>query len=174
VTTGSVSLAWTNNATNQTGFAIDRATDAAFTRNVVTRNLPATTTSLVDTAAGIIPGTTYYYRVRATNAAGSSANSTTASARTLTLPPISPVAVSASNRVTLSWQAPTGAVSYRVYRATASGKETLLATNITGTTWSDTTAVKGTRYYYVITAVNGNGSPLPSESGWSIEVSVKA
>ena len=174
VTTGSVSLAWTNNATNQAGFVVDRATDAAFTRNVVTQNLPAAATSLVDTAAGISPGTTYYYRIRATNAAGASANSATVSARTLTLPPISPVAALSSNRVTLSWQAPTGAVSYRIYRATASGKETLLASNITGTSWVDTTAVKGTKYFYVITAVNGNPSPLPSESAWSVEVSVKA
>ena len=174
VTTGSVSIAWTNNATNHGRFVVDRATDAAFSRNVVSQNLPATATSLVDTAAGISPGTTYYYRVRAANAAAASTNSATVSARTLTLPPLAPLAVTSSNKVTLSWQAATGAVSYRVYRATASRRETLLATTITGTTWSDTTAVRGTRYYYVITAVNGNRSPLPSESDWSGEVPVQA
>jgi hypothetical protein len=36
-----VNLTWTNNATNQTGFHIDRATDNGFTQNLVTQTAGA-------------------------------------------------------------------------------------------------------------------------------------
>src|SRR5262249_2745035 len=74
----SVSLTWTNNAIGQTGFILDRATDVNFTQNLVTQNLPASSSSFTDTASGISPGGTYYYRIRATTSGGNSSNSATA------------------------------------------------------------------------------------------------
>jgi hypothetical protein len=165
----SITLGWTNNATNQTGFAVDRATDSGFTLNLVTRTLSATATTLVDT--GIAAGTTYYYRIRATNTVGGSPNSTVASARTLTVAPTTLVATAAANSVALRWTAPTGAVAYKVYRGTAAGAATLLNASVATTAYTDATAVAGTRYYYVVTAVNGNLSPVTAESPKSNEVS---
>jgi hypothetical protein len=74
-----VDLAWTDNADNETGYTVERSPDgAAWT--AVTTTLPAGTTSYHDT--GLTPSTGYSYRVKATNAAGSSAYSNTATATT--------------------------------------------------------------------------------------------
>ncbi len=61
-----VVLNWTDNANNEAGFQIQRATDSAFTTNLTsvyryTVNLTSYTDSTV------APGTTYYYRVRSVN-----------------------------------------------------------------------------------------------------------
>ena len=167
----SITLGWTNNATNQTGFVVDRATDSGFTKNLVTQTVPATATTLTDTASGIQAGTTFYYRIRATNTVGLSSNSAVVSARTLTVAPTTLAATPAANSVALTWKAPAGAVAYKVYRGTAAGAATLLNASVTKTSYTDTTVVAGTRYYYVVTAVNGNASPLAAESLRSNEVS---
>src|SRR5262249_50960176 len=52
-TATSVTLTWTNNAANQTGFHLDRATDPGFTQNLVTQNLPATPNTLTDTPTAL-------------------------------------------------------------------------------------------------------------------------
>ena len=67
-----INLSWTNNANNQTGFQIDQATSSDFTQNLTTVTVGANVTTY--SATGLSAGTTYYYRVRATNANGDSAN----------------------------------------------------------------------------------------------------
>jgi beta-galactosidase len=60
-----------------------------------------------------------------------------------------------NNRVTLAWNPLLGATSYNVKRATASGGPytTLSAPGtVTGTSYTDLTALNGTTYYYVISA----------------------
>jgi hypothetical protein len=76
--------------------------------------------------------------------------------------------VAGSNQVSLTWTAVTGATGYDVYRGTTSGGETLLAagTNISAASFTDTTAVNGTQYFYYVTALNGT-----LQSGHSNEVS---
>lgn len=78
------------------------------------------------------------------------------------LPPV-------SHSVSLSWNASTGSgvVGYEVYRGTASGGPYAQVTTSPdpALTFSDTTVTAGQTYYYVATAVDGNGS----ESGYSNE-----
>ncbi|MGE5609827.1 MAG: PA14 domain-containing protein, partial [Bacillota bacterium] len=62
-------LTWVDNASNETGFVLERSTSPNFT-NVTTVNLPADTTTYTDT--NVTVGTTYYYRLKAVNGAGSS------------------------------------------------------------------------------------------------------
>jgi endoglucanase len=74
------SLTWADNATNEDGFELDQATNSTFTTGLVTSTLPANTTSR--SVSGLSAATTYYFRVRAVNNAGSSAYSGTASVTT--------------------------------------------------------------------------------------------
>jgi hypothetical protein len=62
------------------------------------------------------------------------------------------------SQVTLSWTAVDGAVGYNVKRSTtAGGPYTTIATNVTGTSYVDNAVINGTKYYYVVTAVDSNG-----------------
>ncbi|MFN2599017.1 MAG: hypothetical protein ABR563_17735 [Pyrinomonadaceae bacterium] len=74
----SVVLAWADNSDNETGFLVERSTsvDSGYTQIAA---LPADTTSYAD--ATVVRKTTYYYRVRAANAAGKSGYSNITSAR---------------------------------------------------------------------------------------------
>jgi hypothetical protein len=165
-----VNLTWTNNATNQTGFHIDRATDSAFTQNLVTQSAGASATSFVD--SGLTAGTTYFYRVRAFNAVGDSPNSNTASVTTPTLPAaVSNLRVTkvTFNEVDLSWtNNATNATSIQVFRKQGGNNPILIASlSPTTTSLADTGLVAalqpGTTYTYNVQAVNAAGpSPVTS------------
>ena len=68
-------LRWTDNASNETGFTIQRATNAAFTTGLNSSTVAALAgTGLTGTSTQTITrNTTYYYRIRANNTGGSSA-----------------------------------------------------------------------------------------------------
>jgi FtsP/CotA-like multicopper oxidase with cupredoxin domain len=68
-----VHLTWTNPAANATGFTVQRARDMAFTVDVQSWPSGADQTSYVDTSAA--HHTTYYYRVYASNAVGTTKDS---------------------------------------------------------------------------------------------------
>ena len=67
----SVILTWTDTAGNETGFTIQRATNAAFTTGLTTSTVAANATTA--TQGQLNRATTYYFRIRADNAVGSSA-----------------------------------------------------------------------------------------------------
>ena len=72
-----INLTWTDNSNNETAFKVERATDSGFTHNLtLVTTTAANVTSYSNT--GLAANTTYYYRVRATNAGVDSANSSTA------------------------------------------------------------------------------------------------
>jgi hypothetical protein len=165
-----IDLSWTNTAVNQTGFHIDRATDNNFTKNLVTQSAPQNATTFVD--GGLTPGTTYYYRVRATNSVGDSANSNTASAMVPTLPaPVTNLQVTrvTSSEVDLKWvNHATNATSIEVFRQKGANNFILIA-NLppTATTLQDpglvTALTPGTHYTYNVQALNTAGpSPVTS------------
>lgn len=66
-----VTLTWTDNANNETGFAIQRSTNATFTANVVNSTVGANVNTF--TTGNVSRNTPYYFRVRAVNGAGQSA-----------------------------------------------------------------------------------------------------
>ena len=71
-----VTLTWTDNASNETGFTIQRSMTAAFT-TVTTSTAAANATTFSQT--GVARNQTFYYRVRASNLGGASAWSNVAS-----------------------------------------------------------------------------------------------
>jgi FtsP/CotA-like multicopper oxidase with cupredoxin domain/fibronectin type 3 domain-containing protein len=75
---GVVNLSWTDNATNETGFTVQRATNATFTTGLVSTAVPGVNSGnpVNYTLNGLTTGTRYYFRVQATNAAGVSAFAT--------------------------------------------------------------------------------------------------
>jgi len=61
-------------------------------------------------------------------------------------------------QISLTWTAASGAIAYRVHRATTSGGPyTTIQSNWTSTSFTDTGLTNGTTYYYVVTATNGVG-----------------
>jgi hypothetical protein len=86
------------------------------------------------------------------------------------LPPGVPTGVAATagnNRVDLRWNTTSGAIGYNVKRATVSGGPyATIAPGVSTMTYSDTSALNGITYFYVISAANAAG-----ESANSIQVS---
>jgi hypothetical protein len=79
-------------------------------------------------------------------------------------------AVVSSNQIRLTWNAVSKALSYNVRRSTVcGGPYTTIATNVTGTTYSDSGLSAATTYYYVVSAVNGmesgNSTPVNATTG---------
>jgi hypothetical protein len=169
-TATSVSLDWTNSATNQTGYHLDRATDPNFTQNLITETLPASPAAFTDTATGLAPGSTFYYQLRAFNAAGDSGDSNVVSV-TIPLAPPKPTLQEVENvtstEIDIEWQDNAGhlATGYLILRAANHGSFSVVA-NLPPTSrtapspyeYADTNLTPGTYYEYHIQAVNSSGN----------------
>jgi fibronectin type 3 domain-containing protein len=159
LTTTGVTLNWTNNATNATGYRINRQLESNNSQYITT--LPATATSFTNT--GLLPGRAYDYTVSAINLAGPSAGVNV----TIQTVPAAPTGVTTSvgsGQVTLNWTAQGHAVSsYKIYRGTTPNGEgaTAIAT-VTAATYTNTGLSAGTTYYYKITAVDTGGESVMS------------
>jgi titin len=98
-----VNLAWTDNASNEAGFKVERSTDGVSFAQIAA--LTANSTSYA--ATGLAPGTTYTFRVRAYDGPNHSGYSNTASATTAQGPgaPADLTATTvSSSRVNLAWR----------------------------------------------------------------------
>jgi chitodextrinase len=150
-----VSLSWAASTDN-----------VGVTGYIVSRNgvQIATPTARTLTDSGLTPSTTYAYTVVARDAANNRSTAASASATT-------PAAATANGTVNLAWDAVTAPnlSSYLVYYGTASG--TYLQPPGQGlvsvpTTFTVAGLVGGTRYFFVVTAIDSLGN----ESGFSNEV----
>lgn len=66
----SVTLSWIDNSANESGFVLERATDAGFTANLVSTNVGPNVVTTTQTR--LLPATVYYFRIKAINLGGSS------------------------------------------------------------------------------------------------------
>ena len=132
-----------------------------------------TSASYADT--GLPDLTTYYFKVEAVDADGTSAASSQASASTPVTPPCSAVpqaptgltaTASSPNVIGLSWTPVTPPAnctisSYNVYRSTTSGftpgSGNLVASGVTTASYSNTGLTAYTTYYFVVEALDGDG-----------------
>ena len=117
-------------------------------------------TSYNDTGAS--PGTTYYYRVKACNAAGCSGYSGYDAGYRLAAP-VPPSSVQASDgtytdRVAVSWSSVSGATQYQAFRCTTTSTSSCSQIySGSSTSYNDTNASPGTTYYYRVKACNAAG-----------------
>jgi hypothetical protein len=98
-----IMVRWNDNSDNETGFLIQRSTNAAFSAGTVTEiSAPAGTKAWSD-RNGLIELTTYHYRVLAVNNAGNSAVSAASQATTLDVPDPIPGASRVANHTVINW-----------------------------------------------------------------------
>ena len=122
-------------------------------------SLLGTTTSTSYVNTGASTGTTYYYRVKAVNRDGMASGYSNIVSGKATLPaPALNIGLSVSSgKPMLAWDAVPGATSYRIYRSTSRGTGYSLLATTTSTSYVNTSAAKGTTYYYRVKACNAAG-----------------
>jgi fibronectin type 3 domain-containing protein len=153
-----VMLSWTTSS-GATGYNVQRSTSSG---GAYTQISTPTATNFTDT--GLTNGTKYFYVVSASNSVGQSANSAQVSATPTLPPPATPtgLAATAGNaQVSLTWNASSGATNYHVKRSTSSGTETQISAPASNS-FIDTALVNGTKYFYVVSAVNSGGESANS------------
>jgi hypothetical protein len=127
-------------------------TDAAWLTVSPPSGTAPATLQLTPRITGLTPGTyTGHLTVTATGATNSPATVT------VTLTVTAPLT---QHSVTLSWSASTSSnvVSYSTYRSTVSGGPyALVASAITGLSYTDASVQSGVTYYYVVTATDNQG-----------------
>lgn len=167
VSAAQINLTWVDNSNNETGFKIERKTGVGGTY-ALRATVGIGGTAYSDT--GLSQSTTYYYRVRATNTVGDSANSNEVNGTTLTLPS-APSGLAASttsiSQINLSWtDTATNETGFKIERKTGAGGaySQIGTTGANVTTYSSTGLVVGTQYFFRVRANNAGGN-----SGYSNE-----
>jgi len=161
VSASQINLSWTASTTSGASYIVYRSMTSGFAASVSTQI--GTTASGVTTYSdsSLAGNTTYYYLVKATNSAGTSASSNQASATTnatATAPPTNLTATAVSStQINLAWTASTTAgVYYEVFGSTVSGftpSEGTLLGSVSGTSYSNTGLTASTTYYYAVEAI---------------------
>ncbi|MEU8074721.1 fibronectin type III domain-containing protein [Catellatospora citrea] len=173
VTASGASLSWSASSGTVSSYLIERATGASSTSfsQVGTSSSPSFTDS------GLAANTTYRYRVRASNSAGTSGYSGIVNVTTTTgggtQVPGTPGTPSASNvtasGASLSWSASSGTVSsYLIERATGAGSTSFSQVGTSSSpSFTDSGLAANTTYRYRVRASNSAGT-----SGYSGIVNV--
>jgi len=171
-----INLNWTDTLSSETGFKIQRSTNAGsnwILRDSVGQNIVA----YADT--GLTASTIYHYRVCAYNAVGNSPFSNIAFDTTFLAAPLAPNLISPLNgslgqslTPTLDWTDVSGAASYGVQVSIDSTFDSLVV-NLTGLdssqyTVPDNTLMNHTWYYWRANATNVAGTS-PWSSVWNFE-----
>ena len=122
-------------------------------------SLLGTTSSTSYVNTGAAAGKTYYYRVKAVNRDGMASGYSNIVSGKATLPaPVLNIGLSVSSgKPMLAWDAVPGATSYRIYRSTSRDSGYSLLATTTSTSYVNTSAAKGTTYYYRVKACNAAG-----------------
>jgi titin len=166
--TSQVVLTWTpptsNGGNAVSSYTVQQSADGGFTWTT----LSSSVTGLTYTATDLSNGSTYAFRVAATNAAGTGVFTQPITSTPFVAPdaPTSVTAGAADSSVALSWTAPTNVpstsiIGYRVERAPATGSTwTVVAANTASslTSYTVTGLTNGTEYRFRVTALISAGA----------------
>ena len=164
-----INLSWTDNASDETGFEIERSTDGTTFAKIA--DVGANTTTYSNT--GLNASTRYWYRVRANNSAGASSYTNVADATTSLAVPATPTNLTAEladyDQIRLTWGTLSNATNVLVERSTSPNTGFMQITQqpATSTSYVDLGLNEQTTYYYRIRLSNAAGN-----SGYSNVVSV--
>jgi archaellin len=170
VAIASVTLDWSD-ITVATGYDWQYSTDPAFLTGVVSGSVVSSTANI----GPLANGTTYYWRVRATNVAGNSAYTTAWSFTTIVAIPTMPVHVSPSDgatnvaiaSVTLDWSDITVATGYDwQYSMDPAFLSGVVSGSVVSSTVNIGPLANGTTYYWRVRATNVAGNSAYT-TAWS-------
>ena len=161
-----IDLAWEDKSTNEDSFKIERkiggstgSPNAGVFKQIV--KLGANVKNFSD--AGLAPNTSYFYRVRATNAGGPSGYSNEAGSATLPNPPAAPARLKAAplsqTQINLMWaDSAKNEVGFKIERKTITGNYTQIATvGANVTSYVDNGLEQDTEYFYRVRGYNSGG-----------------
>jgi len=156
-----------NAASTATSYRLDVSTSNTFASYVIGYE-DLTVSGLTQAVTGLTASTTYYYRVRGVNATGTGDNSNviTATTSAVVTIPDAPVATTAtgisSTGFTATWNASTGATSYRLDVSTVDTFASFVTgyndLTVSGLTQAVTGLSAATPYYYRVRANNTAGT----------------
>jgi len=164
---------WTSSAA-ATGYYLDIAADNTFTAFITGYNNKDVLNVLTFSITGLTANTTYYYRIRAYNAGGTSASSNTISVTTLSVPPEPPPAPVVNDATditqtsfTANWNSTDRATGYKLDVATNNAFSVFVTgynnKDITNTNnFNITGLTANTTYYYRVCAYNSGGTSANS------------
>jgi hypothetical protein len=178
-----VRLTWRDNATNETGFVVERSINGVDFVQIATPGPRNGTGNVAYVDTTVTAGNTYFYRVFAVNAIGRSVNPTNVDNAIVPAVPLAPTnfRVSVVNipgpnySATLTWQAVTNPTNFTIQRATnATFTRNRANFTVSGAARSLTQTInRNTTYYYRIRAndsISGssawtNALPFPIRTG---------
>jgi hypothetical protein len=159
-------------------YSLFRSTTSGFKPSL--GNLVAVLTSETYSDSGLAASTTYYYKIGAIDGDGEGVESAQIAVKTPAAPPCTTAPAAPTGLVagaltdvsiSLSWTKETPPAncvisSYSVYRSTTSGftpsSSTLIASGLTGTTYTSAGLLPSTVYYYKIESVDSAGTSTAS------------
>jgi hypothetical protein len=160
--TGIYTVVWSS-STGATSYDLEEDTSSSFSNPTNAYTGANTTFPVSGKSSG-----TYWYRVRATNGAGSSVWTPSANGCQI-VPPAAPVpltvpASSSTGTYGVSWGSASGAVTYELEEDTTSAfSAPTRVSSAASTSWTAVGKANGT-YYYRVRSVNGAG-----QSGWTTD-----
>ncbi len=185
--TNSVGLTWTAPASNGgkpiTGYNVYVGTLSSTESTTPVNPTPLGATATSYTVTGLTNATKYYFTVKAINSVGvgapsGEASATPEAATTVPAAPRTLTAAAGSKKATLTWLAPawnggSAITGYNVYKGTVSGGESSTPVNPSplspsATSYSATGLTTGTRYYFIVKAINANGTSAASNEASAI------
>jgi len=163
LSSNSIQVSWTA-VSEATGYRIYRSDWESGSYALVGTN---STTSYTNT--GLSPLTLYYYKVSTVHSRGESEKSSPVSAMTQAEPDIQPPGgISAStlgtSSIQVSWSGVTGAISYKVYRASSASGNYNFIGNAASSPYTDSGLSASSTWYYKVSSVKDSQESVLSSS----------